>query len=147
MRYASAKSAGFGILIWGVVVLLIVSIIVIPGEYRMITVIGSGAGIAFILWIWFGTYYEFRDRYLLARMGPFFERMPYERITSARLFKGMLSSMALSSEMIELRHGKNYILGTTYISPADRDGFLIALKTRCPNLEDAAKSTKHGFSI
>ena len=147
MRYASAKSAGFSILIWGVVVLLIVSIIVIPGEYRTITVIGSGAGIAFILWIWFGTYYEFRDRYLLARMGPFFERMPYERITSARLFKGMLSSMALSNEMIELRHGQNYILGTTYISPADRDGFLIALKTRCPNLEDAAKSTKHGFSI
>ena len=146
MRYPSAKSKGFGILIWGVVILLVVSMIIIPAEYRAITIIGSIIGIAFMLWIWFGAYYEFHNKYLLARMGPFFERIPYERITSARLFKGMLSSMALSSEMIELRHGKNYILGTTYISPADRDGFLIALKTRCPNLEDAAKSTKHGLS-
>ncbi len=145
MRYPSAKSAGFSILIWGVVVLLVVSMIIIPTEFRTITIIGSITGIAFILWIWFGAYYEFRDRYLLARMGPFFERIPYERITSARLFKSMVSSMALSNEMIELRHGKNYITGTTYISPADRDGFLIALKARSPNLKED-HTAKRGFS-
>ncbi len=146
MRYPSAKSMGFGILVWGVVILLVVSMIIIPVEYRSITVIASIIGIAFMLWIWFGAYYEFRDKYLLARMGPFFERIPYERITSARLFSGMPSSMALSNKMIEIRHGKNYVLGTTYISPADREGFLIALKALYPNLKDGDQLTHKGFS-
>ncbi|MEN8614587.1 PH domain-containing protein [Dehalogenimonas sp. THU2] len=104
----------------------------------MAAVIGGVAGIGFMLWVWFGAYYEFRNTYLLARMGPFFERIPYVRITSARPFKGMISSMALSSNMIELRHGKNYITGTTYVSPANQEGFLIELKTRCPNLADTS---------
>jgi hypothetical protein len=46
----------------------------------------------------------------------------------------MAASMALSNEMIELRHGKNYLSGTTFISPADRDGFIVELTERCPNL-------------
>lgn len=47
----------------------------------------------------------------------------------------MASSMALSSYMIELRHGKNYITVTTYISPIDRDEFIIEIKKRCPNIK------------
>ncbi len=147
MRYPSAKSAGFGVLVWGVVILLAVAVIIIPAEFRIITAIGSLVGIGFMLWIWYGSYYEFKETYLLARMGPFFERIPYERITSARPFKSMISSMALSSEMIELRHGKNYISGTTYISPVNREQFLVELRTRCPNLIDSPRSIKRGFSI
>jgi hypothetical protein len=146
MRYPSAKSTGFSVLFWGVIVVLFVAMIIVPAQYRLVTVTGSAAGIAFMLWIWYGSYYEFRDTYLLARMGPFFERIPYERITSARPFKSMVSSMALSSEMIELRHGKNYIPGTTYISPVDRETFLIELKARCPNLSDHVSLPRRGFS-
>lgn len=147
MRYPSEKSAGFGVLVWGVVILLAVAVIIIPAEFRIITAIGSLVGIGFMLWIWYGSYYEFKETYLLARMGPFFERIPYERITSARPFKSMISSMALSSKMIELRHGKNYISGTTYISPVNREQFLVELRTRCPNLIDSPRSIKRGFSI
>jgi hypothetical protein len=68
------------------------------------------------------------------RMGPFFERIPYIKIFSAKKIKGMMSSMALSSDMLELRHGKNYITGTTYISPEDRDAFIAELKLWCPGL-------------
>jgi hypothetical protein len=126
--------------LWGVVVVLAVAMIIVPAEFRLYTIIGSAFGIGFLLWIWYGSYYEFRNSYLLARIGPFFERIPYERITSARLFKSMVSSMALSNEMIELRHGKNYITGTTYISPVNREWFVSELKARCPNIKDKITS-------
>ena len=135
MRYPSAKSTGFGILFFGVILVLVISMVIIPSQYRALTVAGSAAGIGLILWIWFGTFYEFRDTYLLLRSGPFFERIPYAKITSARKFKSMASSMALSNEMIELRHGKNYVTGTTYISPGDRDGFIAQLKLMSPNVK------------
>lgn len=138
MRYPSGKSVGFGILIWGVMFILVASLvltILIPVPYTEIILIGTLIGIAFMLWVWFGTYYEFKDYYILLRMGPFIEKIPYERITSVKMLKSMASSMALSNEMIELRHGKNYITGTTYISPEDRDGFLAEVNTHCPDLK------------
>jgi uncharacterized membrane protein len=134
MRYPSGKSIGFSLLIWGVILLLIISLalaIIVSAPYTEIIIAGSIIAIAFMLWIWFGTYYEFKDTFILCRMGPFIERINYEKISSARIFKSMASSMALSSAMIELRHGKNFITGTTYISPLDREGFLTELKIRC----------------
>jgi len=145
MRYPSGKSIGFSILIWGVILMLIgflASSIIISIQYKQIIIIGTLTVISLLLWIWFGTYYEFRDKYLLARMGPFFERIPYERITSAKKFKSMASSMALSSDMIELRHGRNYITGTTYISPIDKEEFLSELKTRCSGINTEAESNQ-----
>ena len=135
MRYPSGKSAGFSLLIWGVIGVFLLSIVIVPAEIRATVIIGSLIGTVLMLWVWFGTYYEFRDKYLLARMGPFFERIPYERITSAKMFRSLSASMALSSDMIELRHGKNYISGTTYISPVRKELFLSELRTRCPNLQ------------
>ena len=134
MRYYSARSLGFGILLWGVMIILLASVAIVPESIRLLTVILSLAVCAFMLWIWFGTYYEFRETCLALRMGPFFENIKYGKIFSLRKFKGMASSMALSSEMIELRHGKNYITGTTYISPVNRDEFIDELSSRCPNL-------------
>ena len=134
MKYKSAKSLGFGILLWGVIVILIVSVIIVPASYQPLAAVICLIVCSLMLWIWFGTYYEFKDTYLALRLGPFFENISYEKIFSIRKFKSMASSMALSSEMIELRHGKNYITGTTYISPADRDEFITELRIRCRNL-------------
>jgi hypothetical protein len=134
MIYKSAKSIGFGILLWGVMIILVVSVVIIPGSYRLFAAIVSLIACGFLLWIWFGTFYEFRDTYLAIRFGPFFENVSYEKIFSIRPIKSMASSMALSSEMIELRHGKNYITGTTYISPVDQDIFMTELRNRCSNL-------------
>jgi RNase P subunit RPR2 len=48
----------------------------------------------------------------------------------------MLSSMALSRKRIEIRqHDKNYISGTTMISPKNREEFYVQLKRKCKNLE------------
>ena len=140
MRYASARSAGFGILVWGVILILVISMVTIPPQYRIPTIAGTLMGIGFVLWIWYGTFYEFKQTYLLVRMGPFFEKIPYSKIISARKFKSMLSSMALSNEMIELRHGKNYITGTTYISPEDRDAFIEQLKFWSPGIDVKTKN-------
>ncbi|MGI2336343.1 MAG: PH domain-containing protein [Dehalogenimonas sp.] len=134
MRYPSGKSTGFGVLIWGVVITLAVSAFIVPAGMRVVVTAGSIIGIGFILWIWYGTYYEFHDICLLTKMGPFAERIPYERITSVKPVTGMASSMALSSAMIEIRHGKNYVSGTTFISPENRELFLAELRARCPNL-------------
>ncbi len=137
MRYPSGKSLGFSMLIWGVIAVLsafLTFAAIRPMPLRFIVISGSLIVILFMLWIWFGTYYVFTESHVLLRMGPFIERIPYERITSAKKFKSMASSMALSSEMIELRHGKNYITGTTYLSPENRDEFLAELAVRCSNL-------------
>lgn len=139
MRYQSAKGPGFAALVFGVILLLAVSIIIVPGELRITTAAGTALAATLLLWIWFGTWYEFREDELYLRYGPFFERIPYGRITEANRMKSMASSMALSSDMIELRHGENYVTGTTLISPKDRDGFLIELGKRCRNLKQNSK--------
>jgi hypothetical protein len=134
MRYPSAKSIGFGIFLAAVIMILVAALVFFLWQKYWLVTLLPAAAIAFMLWIWFGTYYEFKGDYLLGRVGPFFERIPYKKITSARKFTGLVSSMALSAEMIELRHGKNYIIGTTYISPLDRDGFLAMLYVYCPQI-------------
>lgn len=92
--------------------------------------------ICFVLWIYFGTYYEFRDEYLYCRSGPFVEKIVYDKIKSVKLSQNMLSSMALSTKRIEIRqHGKGYITGTTYISPVNREEFMMELIRRCKNIE------------
>lgn len=140
MRYPSAKSAGFGVLLGAVIMILVAAFVFFLWQRNWLVTLLPAAAIAFILWLWFGAYYEFKADYLLARMGPFFERIPYKKITSARKFTGMVSSMALSSKMIELRHGKNYITGTTYISPLDRDGFLAMLYVYCPQINASTEA-------
>jgi hypothetical protein len=137
MRFPSAKSIGFGVLLAAVIIILGAALIFFLWQKYWLVTLLPAAAIAFMLWIWFGTYYEFKGDYFLARVGPFSERIPYKKITSARKFTGMVSSMALSSEMIELRHGKNYITGTTYISPLDRDGFLVMLQVYCPQINQS----------
>jgi len=134
MRYPSAKSPGFAALVFGVILLLVVSAIIVPGEMRLVVTAGAAAVTALLLWVWFGTWYEFGETRLLLRCGPFFERIPYDRIFEANMLRSMASSMALSNDIIELRHGQNYITGTTMISPKNREGFLRELKSRCMNL-------------
>ncbi|UOO38563.1 PH domain-containing protein [Oscillospiraceae bacterium CM] len=93
-----------------------------------------------LIWLLFGTYYELRPEYLYCRSGPFFEKIRYDKIKYLGLTENFLSSMALSPERIEIRqHGKGYIMGTTMISPENREDFLEKLKARCKNLDPNEK--------
>jgi uncharacterized membrane protein YdbT with pleckstrin-like domain len=92
--------------------------------------------IALLMWIYYGTYYELRDDYLYCRCGPFSEKIAYPKIKSVKLRRNMLSSMALSLDRIEIKqHGKGFLLGTTYISPENREEFMRDLVSRCNNLQ------------
>ncbi len=102
-------------------------------------VVGYAIGlpvIVLLLWIYYGTYYELRDEYLYCRCGPFLEKITYPKIKSVKLSRNLLSSMALSLDRIEVKqHGKGFLLGTTYISPENREQFMSELISRCKNLD------------
>ncbi len=136
MRAKSKIDFWFRVLIWGTVLIILVSIMVVPQKGKTIGYAVGVPIIFFVLWIYFGTYYEFKDEYLYCRSGPFVEKIVYDKIKSVKLSQNVLSSMALSTKRIEIRqHGKGYITGTTYISPVNRKEFMVELIRRCKNIE------------
>jgi hypothetical protein len=136
MRYKSAVDLWIKILVYTVIAVMFGSSAMIPKEYIITGIIIAVPATAFILWIRFGTYYEFREEYLYCKSGPFIEKIQYDKIKSVKLCRNMLSSMAMSSKRLEIRqHGKGYITGTTLISPENRDDFLLQLKKKCRYLE------------
>lgn len=136
MRVKSNIDFWFRVLIWGTVLIMLVSIMIVPQNEKIIGYVVGIPMICFILWIYFGTYYDFRDEYLYCRSGPFVEKIVYDKIKSVKLSQNMLSSMALSTKRIEIRqHGKGYFAGTTYISPINREEFMMELISRCNNIE------------
>ena len=134
MRYASSKSPLLGLIILAVIVLMIFSVVITPYGQLYLAAAGSLV-IAFLLWLWFGTYYELREEFLYCRSGIFTEKIPYDRITSLRLCRNHLSSMAVGDDRIEITHGKSKIAGLTYISPTDRQEFYEKLTALCPNIQ------------
>ncbi len=137
MRVKAKIDIWVSIIIWLVVLVIAGSMAIIPQNEKMLGYTVGLPMICFVLWIYFGTYYEFRDKYLYCRSGPFFERIFYEKIKSVKHSNNMMSSMALSRKRIEIRqHDKRYITGTTFISPINRDDFIKELVTRCKNMDE-----------
>jgi hypothetical protein len=136
LRVPSAVDGWFAALMWATVAVMIASVALVPGTERLLAALAIAPILGLLAWVCFGTYYELRDEELYCRSGPFHERIRYVQIRSLRLSENMLSSMALSRQRIEIRqHGKGYIMGTTMISPVEREWFLEELRQRCPNLE------------
>jgi len=136
MRVKSKIDFWLKIIIFGTVLIMLVSMMIVPQDEKIIGYLVGVPMTFFILWIYFGTYYELRDEYLYCRSGPFIEKIVYEKIKSVKLSQNMLSSMALSTKRIEIRqHGKGYITGTTFISPVNREVFMKELISRCKKIE------------
>jgi len=134
MRVNSKIDLWISIIIWGAI-LIMASTITMLRDHTIINYAINLPMIALLLWIYFGTYYELRDEYLYCKCGPFSEKIAYQKIKSVKLSRNMLSSMALSLDRIEVKqHGKGYLLGTTYISPENREQFMRELISRCKNL-------------
>jgi uncharacterized membrane protein YdbT with pleckstrin-like domain len=134
MRVKSKIDFWVGILIWSVIVIMVGTMTKLNDQTAISYVIGLPL-IALLLWIYFGKYYELRDEYLYCRCGPFTEKIEYLKIRSVKLSENMLSSMALSGDRIEIKqHGRGYLLGTTFISPENREQFMSELTSRCKNL-------------
>ncbi|MGI5878943.1 MAG: PH domain-containing protein [Christensenellales bacterium] len=136
MRAKSKIDFGSSLLIWGTILIILAGIMIVPQNGKTIAYIVGVPVVCFLLWMYFGTYYEIRDDYLYCRSGPFVEKIVYDKIKSVKLSQNRLSSMALSSKRIEIRqHGKGYFTGTTYISPVNREVFMMELISRCKNIE------------
>lgn len=139
MRVRSKIDWWYKLTVWLTVALIVFLIIwtAFHEEEVMAYAVGIVLGcilLGILLWIYFGTYYEFKETYLLCKSGPFVERIDYEKIKSIKPCRNLFSSMALSRERIEIRqHGKGFVTGTTYISPENRDDFIKELRKRCSN--------------
>lgn len=137
MRYPSAKDIWIKIIIFATIGILICSAFIVPAEFSLLTLIVVVPVVLFLAWIYFNTYYELHEEYLLCKSGPFSEKIRYDNIKSLKLTQNMLSSMALSSKRIEIKQiGKNFIMGTTLVSPENREEFLAEIKSRCKNIEE-----------
>ncbi len=136
LRIKSAVDWWIRLLFWTLVPLLLFRFKYIQEDELVIGYITIIPMVLFLLWLYLGTYYEFREGYLLCKSGPFFKRIKYDDIKSIKLVQNLLSSMALSSKRVEIKeHGKGYLLGTTVISPINRQEFIDELIKRCKNLE------------
>jgi hypothetical protein len=125
MRFYSKKGIITGVLLWGTILFLIGSFLFLPGGPEgmgetitafVITTLFS----AFIIWVWFGTYYEIKGEQLIVVGGPFRWKIEIMSISSIRKTRNPLSSPALSIKRLEIRYGKwNIIL----ISPQHEQQF------------------------
>ena len=121
MRVRSAVDWWLRSTIWITIIIMVGTIVTVPPDKRLIGYAVGLPTIIFVLWIYWGTYYELRDNYLYCRSGPFFEKILYENVKSLRLCQSILAAMALSTQRIEIRQQeKGYIMGTSYISPLNR---------------------------
>lgn len=121
---------------WGTIALCLGIVVTIPVDEMIYYVLAVSPIFIIISWIMLGSYYELREDLLFMKLGPFFGRIKYQNIKSLALKENWLSSMAMSRERIEIKeHKKGRLMGTTYISPVNREEFLEELKRRCYNLE------------
>lgn len=135
MRVKSAVDWWIGLLIWVAIAITVGSMITVPPNERKLAYAIIIPTVAFMLWLYFGTFYELRGEYLYCRSGPFFARIPYANVKTIKLTQNPLSSMALSTKRIEITYeSKSFFSGLIYISPPDREEFRRELVNRCPNV-------------
>ena len=84
----------------------------------------------FIAWLWFATYYVLKGSELHIQYGPFTKSVPFDSITKVKPIRSWLASPATSIHRVEINSGK---YDSVYVSPLNRETFLMELKTRCPN--------------
>ena len=136
MKVKSEFDLMFQVIIGTTAIIMIAPIGLIPQQERWLMYVLVVPTLIFLAWIVLDTWYELRDDHLYCVSGPFREKIYYDKIKNIKLSENMLSSMALSRKRIEIRqHKKNYITGTTLISPQNREDFFVQLKRRCNNLE------------
>jgi hypothetical protein len=140
MRVKSAVDRRLKIVFWTALVIIVGAIIIAPTEKKLIISVIGVPCLILITSIFWGTYYELRETYLYCRSGPFTQKIDYDKIKSLRAVEDSQFTMALSSQRIEIKQrDKGTMVGTTLISPVDRESFLAEFTSRCYHLD----KTKH----
>lgn len=139
MRFYSKKGLFIGAILWGTIAFLIGAFFVLPGGPEgkgetVTAVIICSLTIAFILWLWFATYYEIIGNHLRIVAGPFRSKIDIDimEIKSIRPSRNIVSSPALSINRLEVLYGK---WGIVLISPKNQEQFCEKLQKINPKIE------------
>lgn len=136
MRYKHKVDGWVAVLLYGSVFMFIPMFFLVPEEEQYILILSFVLMAIIILPFMYG-YLEFKEDHLLIRMHVFRQKIYYDNIKSIRMCRNWLSSMAMTSERIEIKeHKKGFIRGTTYVGPSDREQFFEELKLNCRYLEE-----------
>lgn len=134
-RFYSKRDLWLTAFVWGMMIITFIPIFIAlvngsktPGTAFFIWILIIG----FIGWIWFGTYYEFREDYLLVRSGPIREKYYYKNISKVKHSHAPWSSTALSLDRLALYYN-GHLRG--YISPKEKMEFIKILAEKAPNVE------------
>ena len=132
MKYYSKIDWWISILIWMSVGVSGWAVWLIPANEQWIGWLMFSPLMVLMLLFLYNTYYVFEDDYLKCVLGVFPQKIYYKNIKSLKKTRNFLSSAALSAKRIEIKEkNKGYIMGTTYISPKNRDEFFDELRMRC----------------
>ncbi|MBS3971462.1 MAG: PH domain-containing protein [Erysipelotrichia bacterium] len=133
MRHYSKIDLWIQCVIWGTVLVSIFPLWVVePHEQWIVLMILVPTALLMLLLL-YNTYYVFEEEYLKCVVGFYVQKIRYENIKSLKKTRNFLSSAALSADRIEIKEkNKGYIMGTTYISPKNKDEFFEELRQYCP---------------
>jgi hypothetical protein len=134
--YPSKRDWWIAAIIWGGVATMLAPTLVIervapPGHSLLVLQLAPLVVAGFMVWVLYGTFYEFAGELLVIRCGPFRFRVPLSELDSVEPTSNPLSSPACSLDRLLLRYGNRRIM----ISPADKYAFLANLQLRCPRVK------------
>ena len=125
------KLAALGVALPAVTLLAVVTTPTVKAPLLWLPVLATAVAAVVVVWVVLATYYAIEARDLVVRCGPFAWRVPLREISAARESRSMLSGPALSLDRIEITYSNGRAL---LISPADKPGFLAALRRHAPQL-------------
>jgi hypothetical protein len=130
-RFYSKKDTWLAILIW--------LIILMPAGFALVpdfSIIGVGIlslVSVLLLWIWYGTYYEFEGNMLKVVSGPIKQTVDLSKARKIIMKStDLTSSGALSADRMKIFYKKYSAL---LISPENKKEFLAEVKKICPDIE------------
>lgn len=135
MKYRIKVDMFIRLILLGTILMFVPLYFVVPVEEVYVLVL-STVLLAVIVIPLFYTSYELADTELIINVYGFKKKIRYEDIKSIRKCQNWLSSSAMSKERVEIvQHHKKKLLGTTYISPQNREEFFTDFKSKCRNLD------------
>ncbi|MCP3895795.1 MAG: PH domain-containing protein [Bacteroides sp.] len=138
MHYPSKRD------LWIIVVICVTAIVLIVAALNLIDapmvpfvkyplVLACLAGAILSIWILFSTGYTLTSDKLIARCGPFTNKVSLDAIETISPSRSPLASPACSLDQLHIRYYSSE--SGLLVSPIDKHAFLEALVARCSNLE------------
>lgn len=135
MRYSAKIDLWIKLLFYFSIATIIFPVFTIPSEEMIFYLLAVLPITVFILWMLFGSFYEFKDEYLHLRIGPISRKITYDNIKSISNKRNWSSSMAMTNDrvFIELHH-KTMFKSDVQVGPLDKEEFTDELRRRCKKL-------------